>query len=547
MNMRIRGADIVMRTLDQAGFRTIFTLSGNHIMPLFDAALETDLHLVHVRHEAAAVHMADAWARRTGQCGFAMVTGGAGHTNAVAALCTAQAADSPLVLLSGHAGLTELGRGSFQELRQADMAGPVTKASWTAASIETLGHDIAKAVKIATSGRPGPVHISLPVNLLEQQIDDASGLWPKKNDFASAPRGLSDLSANAVISALQDARAPLILCGPMLCHVPMTGVVARLKEVVGVPVLKMESPRGINDPSLGAFADVLGRADLIVLLGKPHDFTIKFGSAPAIRPECEFIVIDPDPDLIERVAREQGPKLIFSAIADAAAAAESLALCAERAEGGAKPWTKEVAGAISYRPPEWQSVSSRHGERVHPIELCQAIAPMLERYPGATLVCDGGEIGQWPQSLLEPANRIINGVAGSIGAAIPFAIAARAAEPSAPVIAVVGDGTFGFHMAEFDTAVRCQLPIIVIVGNDAGWNAEYQIQLRSYGRERAHGCELLPTRYDRVVEALGGHGEFVETAEELVPALERAYASGKPACINVMIQRMPSPVVRLPQ
>jgi acetolactate synthase-1/2/3 large subunit len=130
--------------LDRAGLRTVFTLSGNHIMPIFDAVLETELRLVHVRHEAAAVHMADAWGRLTGRCGVALVTGGAGHANAVAALCTAHAADSPLVLLSGHAGLSELGRGGFQEMRQADMAEPVAKASWTARSIETLGFDIAR-------------------------------------------------------------------------------------------------------------------------------------------------------------------------------------------------------------------------------------------------------------------------------------------------------------------------------------------------------------------------------------------------------------------
>ena len=160
------------------------------------------------------------------------------------------------------------------------------------------------------------------------------------------------------------------------------------------------------------------------------------------------------------------------------------------------------------------------------------------------LVCDGGEIGQWPQSVLAPTRRIINGVAGSIGAAIPFAIAARLAEPRAPVVAVMGDGTFGFHMAEFDTAVRYKLPFVAVVGNDATWNAEHQIQLREYGPNRTHGCELLPTRYDLVATALGGHGELVTSGADLRPALERAIASGKPACVNVMIERVPAPVVK---
>ena len=148
-------------------------------------------------------------------------------------------------------------------------------------------------------------------------------------------------------------------------------------------------------------------------------------------------------------------------------------------------------------------------DRVHPVEMCKAIGEFLERHPGATFVSDGGEIGQWAQALVKTDRRIINGVAGTIGVSLPFAIAAQLARPDHPVIAVMGDGTFGFHMAEFDTAVRYDLPIIVVVGNDARWNAEYQIQLRQYGAERAKNCDLLPSRYDRVAEALGGFGALV--------------------------------------
>ena len=184
----IRGADIVARTLDAAGLRTVFTLSGNHIMSLFDAALDTGLRLIHVRHEAAAVHMADAWGRLNGQCGIVWVSGGAGFTNAAAALCTAQAAESPLVLLSGHAGVKEIGRGAFQELRQAEMAAPVAKASWTAGSAAGLGMEVANAVRLAVSGRRGPVHLSLPFDLLEEKLDDAPSLWQASSAFVPEPR-----------------------------------------------------------------------------------------------------------------------------------------------------------------------------------------------------------------------------------------------------------------------------------------------------------------------------------------------------------------------
>jgi acetolactate synthase I/II/III large subunit len=539
----IRGADIVARTLDAAGLTTIFTLSGNHIMPLFDAAIGTRLRLIHVRHEAAAVHMADAWGRLTGQCGIVWVSGGAGFTNAAAALCTAQAGESPLVLLSGHAGAKEVGRGAFQELRQADMAEPVTKASRVARSAATLGTEFAEAVRNAQSGRPGPVHLSLPFDLLEETLEDAPSLWPEAGAFVPRSVPLEEAAAVRVLAALRDANRPLILAGPQLCHSGDLSVVRQLEAALGIPVVPMESPRGINDPRLGTFAEVLRQADLIVLLGKAHDFTLRFADAPFVDVACRFIAIDSDAAMIERVQREKGERLVFDALADAKPTALSL-IAAGKGQHRNAAWLAEVRAAIVYRPPAWQTLAARGAGKLHPVELCRALAPIFAANPNAILVCDGGEIGQWPQAMLAPARRIINGPAGSIGSSIPFAIAARAAEPQAPVIAVMGDGTFGFHMAEFDTAVRCNLPFVAVVGNDATWNAEHQIQLREYGPERTNGCDLLPSRYDLVAQALGGHGELVTGAADLPAALERAIASGKPACVNVIIERVPAPVIR---
>jgi acetolactate synthase I/II/III large subunit len=542
----IRGADLVARTLDAAGLRTVFTLSGNHIMPLFDAALGTGVKLIHVRHEAAAVHMADAWGRLTGQCGVVWVSGGAGFTNAAAALCTAQAAESPVLLLSGHAGLKETGRGAFQELRQAEMAAPVAKASWTAGSAASLGTDLAKGVQLALSGRTGPVHLGLPFDLLEGKLEDVPSLWPTPSAFLPPARPLDRDSANAVLAAVAEAERPLILVGPQLCHSGDLSLLGQLEAAAGVPVLPMESPRGLADPRLGAFAEVLRQADLIVLLGKALDFTLRFGDAPFVDAPCRFAVIDPEEALIERAAREKGRRLVCRALADASPAAQALIEAARGTAGRHAAWTSEVRAAVAYRPGAWAELAAREPGKLHPIELCRGLQAVLDRRPDAILVCDGGEIGQWPQATLSPGRRIVNGPAGSIGASIPFAIGARAAHPEAPVIAVMGDGSFGFHMVELDTALRCGLPFVAVVGNDATWNAEHQLQLRDYGAARAHGCELLPSRYDLVAQALGGHGELVTAASELVPALERALASGKPACVNVMIERVPAPIIRRP-
>jgi len=170
------------------------------------------------------------------------------------------------------------------------------------------------------------------------------------------------------------------------------------------------------------------------------------------------------------------------------------------------------------------------------VRLLRSIQPVLDEHRDSVLVCDGGEFGQWAQACLAAPHRVINGVAGSIGAGLPFAVAARCAVADAPVIAVMGDGTFGFHPAEIDTAARYGLPFVAIVGNDARWNAEYQIQLRDYGRERLVGCELKPTRYDEVARAFGGFGEHVESPDEVLPAVRRAIASGLPAVVDVTIE-----------
>ena len=540
----LRGADIVMRTLERAGHTTIFTLSGNHIMSLFDAAIDTRHRLVHTRHEAAAVHMADAWGRLTGEPGIAMVTGGPGHANAAAALITALGQESPMVLLSGHTETSQLGRGGFQELRQAEMAAPAAKASWTASSTATLAADVAKAIAIATSGRPGPVHLSLPSDLLDARLAEDAIDWPDAGAFRSPPIGLAEPAADAILALIAAAKRPFLLAGPQLANPSGRDLLARIEAATLVPTAIMESPRGFNDATLGAFADAIRQADLIVLLGKAFDFTLKFGEAPAIDAACRWIVIDPEAALVARAAREKRDLLSFGCVADTRPAGEMLIRRAAGKTIGNKAWLELVHAHLRDRPEEWATLASRTPGKLHPIEVFRVLKPYVERHRDTVLICDGGEFAQWGQSVLPAWRRMINGVGGSIGSSLPMAGAARVIEREAPVFVVLGDGTFGFHMAEFETAVRCNLPFVAVVGTDARWNAEYNLQVRDYGQNRTFGCELLPTRYDLVVVALGGHGELVQSVDELPGAIERSLASGKPACINVMIESIPAPLVR---
>jgi acetolactate synthase-1/2/3 large subunit len=504
--MAMRGADVVARSLARAGTRYVFALSGNHVMPVFDAALDAKLPMVHVRHEAAAVHMADAWGRLTGEVGVALVTGGPGHANAVSALYTALAAESPVLLLSGHAPTVELGKGAFQEMAQAEMAAPACKASWTVRSAATLGADLARAMRMAKAGRPGPVHLSLPSDFLEAVADLA---LPAKEDFF--PQPVAPALSEEILEKLQKAKKPLLIAGPAAGNARGRAALRAFEEATGVPALVMESPRGVNDPSQGLLAEVLAAADVVVLAGKRCDYTLKFGAA--FGKGC--CVIEAEGGPIE-------------------------AGTGRRPKGG---WLDEARSALAFRPAHWRTLASAPGGPLHPVEVGREVQKLLMA-PDAVLVADGGEFGQWAQATVTAPHRVVNGVAGAIGAALPFAAAAKLALPAATVVAMLGDGTFGFHSSEIDTAVRSGLDYVAVVGNDRCWNAEYQIQLRDYGAARTHGLDLLPTRYDRVAAAFGAHGEHVERPAELVLALGRAARAGLPACVNVMIERLPAPAFR---
>jgi len=537
-----RGADALVRTLARAGVKRLFTLSGNHIMPVFDAALDAGIELIHVRHEAAAVHMADAWARITGEPGIALVTGGPGHANAVSALYTAAMGESPVVLLSGHAPSGEQGLGSFQEMRQAAVAAPLTKASWVSTDAGVVAWDVSRALRLSLSGRPGPVHLSLPTDALEDHAPAEDD--PPVEDADAEPIALAEARAESLLDRLGSALRPLILCGPALMDRDGRARMQALEAASGIPVVGMESPRGIADPSLGAFAEILPTADVVLLLAKKLDFTLKFGRAPAFSMVCQFLQVDPEAPERERARRAVGPRLALSMRADAASAIESLTRVALRRAPLASGWRDEVRSAIAYRPAQWDKAAASQPGRLHPVQACRPLQALLDANPDSVLVCDGGEFGQWAQACLTAPHRVINGMAGSIGAVLPFAVGARVAMPNAPVIAFLGDGTFGFHPAEIDTAVRYSLPYVAVVGNDARWNAEYQIQVRDYGRDRAVGCELLPTRYDEVAQAFGAYGERVTDPGELVPAARRALGARQVAVLNVMIEGLPAPNIR---
>jgi acetolactate synthase-1/2/3 large subunit len=530
----MRGADVLARTLASAGVHRIFSLSGNQIMPVYDACIDARIEIVHTRHEAASVFMADAWAQLTGEIGVALVTAAPGAANAVGPLYTARQSESPVLLLTGDSARSQDGKGAFQELDQVALTRPLTKLSLRASSAGEIGKEVAHAIRTALSGRPGPVHVALPFDVVEAKTESAS--LPASADFAAQRTAPDKAELAAIAEAVAAAARPLVLCGPALSGTRFGRELAELSRAIDAPVVAMESPRGLKDPSLGDFAKALAEADLILSLGKRIDFTLGFG-APA-NPECRWLLVDADEAEHERARRNLGPRLSRVLLADPRATAA--ALTAQGRGGEARrDWRAHVARLISARGYALDE-GTRNG-KITPAALCAAVQRQIDRAGESVVVSDGGEFGQWSQAVTTGTHRLVNGPSGAIGGGLCYAIAARQAKPAAAVFALMGDGTVGFHLAEFETAVRENAPFVAIIGNDERWNAEHQIQLRAYGPQRLIGCQLSAARYDEAVAGLGGHGEYVRDPADLDAALSRAVASGKPACVNVAIEGLPAP------
>lgn len=533
----VTGASLVARTLAQANVGPIFTLSGNQILPLLDAGLDYGFRFVDGRHESAVAHMADAWGRLTGRPGVCLVTAGPGHTNALTGLVTAQLAESPLVLLSGGSPVGGAGRGAFQEMDQVAAALPLCKAAWQVQTVEELPASIARAWRTALEGTPGPVHVTLPIDLLQQRVDERTVPAPAVDDLvpiavAADPDGISQ-----AIELLAGAARPLVLGSPSAWRGEAGTRLRVLLEQTRLPGFAIESPRGLTDPALHGVGSHFTQADVVLLLG-PQDFAVGFAGERALG-QAQLIQVAPASTEIGR-----SRAVAIGLVGDAATVLEQLLTEAHTRSWSASGWRDELEAAqregLAGLAP-FERADPAPDAPIHPLHLATAVRDLLA--DGDSVAIDGGELGQWARWAIGRGRftTVLNGKLGGIGPSIPFAIAAKLARPDHRCVAFLGDGTFGFHGLELDTAVRFDLPLVVIVGNDAGWAAERHRQRQVYGQDRVIASDLLPTRYDRVAEALGCHAEHVERPEQLQPALERAFASGRPACVNVMIASIPSP------
>jgi len=542
---RVTGSRLISNALKRAGVKNIFTLAGDHVLPALDAMADENFRIIDTRHEQAAVHMADAWARIKEEPGVCMYTT-PGFANAIPGLANAMHTEAPVISIAGCADRKDLGRGAQQEIDQVGMAEPICKGSFMVDDVRRIPEFIARAIRLAFDGRRGPVHLTIPIDLQEQSVDEdevaqAMRNEGRPNESAPCDRAL----ARRAVALLNEAQRPLLVAGAAAGYTLSGATLARFLETTRLPIVTEEQARGLvpdDHPYVFGFFErglnrVAGKirdADVVALLGRKQDFSIGFCRPPNVAADAKIIQIDPSAAEIGR-----NREAAVGIVGDVTAILRQMTEEATAFTWTDLPWIEELR-AVRAAQAEWADDLARPDAPMHALFVHKTLKGMLSR--DDCLVFDGGDFCHFGRSYLpalEPKRWLCHSTLGMLGSSLPTALAAQLAYPNSRVIMLTGDGAFGFNAMEFDTAVRHRLNVVALLGNDSAWGIDRQIQLGLYGR--AVATDLLQARYEKIVEGLGGHGEFVERAEDLAPALKRAFASGRPTLLNIVVKQAISP------
>jgi len=528
--MFLHGGELIGRALAAQGVSTLYTLCGGHIAPIYLGCYNNNINIIDFRHEQAAAHAADAHARLTHNIGVAVVTAGPGVTDAVTGVANAYQARSPMILLGGAAPLKTKGMGALQEVPQVGMFKDFTKASFTIEATEEIPAKMQEAFTLALSDRPGPVFIELPFDVLFNAVDEPKAK-PQKVSIPPKPPALGDLQE--MFALLRSAQKPLIIAGTQVYWDEAHDALRELSDQTAIPVFTNGAGRGtlaMDHPHCfkSARNAALRAADVVVLIGTPLDFRLKYGKE-GWNPDAKLIQIENDPAELHHNRRAE--------VALAANARLVLEALAEGLQGVRyDAWLAEVSAMEAPKDAQLEAWKALDTDPMNHFRFGAELENFID--DETLVVADGGDIVSACAkviTLTQPGQWLDPGPLGCLGVGAPFAIAAKHLLPHKKVLIISGDGSFGLNGFEFDTAVRFNLPIVAVVGNDAGWGQIRVPFINMMGEEQAAATALAPTRYDKIVEAMGGYGEHIDDPADLGAALQRAFASGKPACIDVSI------------
>jgi len=534
--------DLLVRALVDHGVREVFALSGGHLDPIFQACMDHGVRIIDTRHEAAAVHMADGYARATGKPGVAFVTAGPGVTNAVTGVANAYMDAIPLICIAGRSPIRDDDHLPLQGMDQVALMAPITKFARTVLQPERIAEYLVMAWRQATSGRPGPVFLDIPIDVLFTPTSEAA--VPKLSRHEPDRRSVPPAEAiDSALDLLERAERPAIFAGGGAFFSGAQEELRQFAAMTSVPVFANAKARGIvpewSRLGYGNFALASsplatqaagGPADVVMLLGARVGMFTGTGPRSFIPPGAKVIQVDIEPEEIGR-SRDVD-------VALAGDVRDTLRVMMDRARGRTFPDHAAWLDGLEQSKKMLRAMNDQPASRETPIHQSRVAREIADALAGdGIIVADGGETSIWMAEqaiVLNAGDWLSHGYLGCLGVGIPFAIAAKVAHPDRRVIAILGDGSAGLNIAEFDTAVRHKIPIVVVVNNDQGWGMIRHGQRTRYGSDRVVGAELGATRYDLVAEGFGAHAEFVTTASEIGPAIKRALASDKTACINVI-------------
>jgi acetolactate synthase-1/2/3 large subunit len=520
----VHGGRLVARRLAAHGVTKLFTLSGGHLFSVYDGCREEGIDIVDVRHESCAAFAAEGWAKVTRTPGVCALTAGPGVTNGMSALGSALQNHSPMLVLGGRAPAMRWGQGSLQEIDHVPFVRPLTRFAATAGSTAEIPALIDEAWDAAVRPHSGPAFVDLPLDHVFMEAEDERG---DEEPAARPAPPLPDLAR--ALTLLADAERPVIMAGTNLYWGHGEDALRELVERRGIPVFLNGLARGCIPADHELFfsrarSTALKGADVALVVGVPMDFRLGFGKS--FGDDTEIVAID-----VAEPERDHPRAPAAELYGDVAAILSGLA------EGGGndtREWVETIRAAEREKRDAERELREDPRAPLHPMRLYAELAEVLDR--DAIVIGDGGDFVSYAGRVIDsyaPGCWLDPGPFGCLGSGPGYALAAKLAHPGRQVVLLLGDGAFGFSGMEYDTLARHGVNVVGVMGNNGIWGLEKHPMEFLYGYSVA--ADLRPeTRYDQVVEALGGHGELVREPGEFRGAMERAFEAGKPALVNVL-------------
>lgn len=524
-----QGGRLAAQAIAAEGVDVLFTLSGGHVMPVYEGCRHERVRVVDVRHEQSAAHAAEAWGRVRRAAGVALVTAGPGVTGTVTAVASCHASQTPLVVLGGARPLAQAEWGALQELDQLSLMKPITKWAAVCPATPRIPEYIGIAFRHALSPPRGPVYLELPADVLFGDAVPDHEPAPSR----CSPRAFGDpRELTKAGQLLSEAERPAVVAGSGVWWDGAATQLSSLAENGGLPVFLNGSGRGSLPPGhellfRHARGVALAEADVVCVVGTPLDFRLRYGRFEA----GKLVHVHSD-------ARELGRNRVPDAaiVGDTAAVLGMLADAIHRPPRGRTAWLERLREAEAAWWAEHRAEIESDGAPIHHYRLAAEIDKAVD--PGTVVIGDGGDVVAALSRVLDvhrPGHWLDPGPFGCLGVGPGYAIGVGAAGFGEGVVCVLGDGAFGLNGMDFDTLVRFRIPAVLVVGNDGAWGEVRVPQVGIYGEDAEVATRLARSRYDRLCEVFGGHGEHVERPEELAPALGRALTSGEPAIVDVAL------------